>query len=83
MALSLALPCCVYLILALVQPQSVWPVYLCIAIDQFGYGFGFTAYTLYMLYFSRGEFQTSHYAERQISIRQKKTSTAIAVKLRR
>lgn len=62
MALSLALPCCVYLILALVQPQSVWPVYLCIAIDQFGYGFGFTAYTLYMLYFSRGEFQTSHYA---------------------
>lgn len=62
MALSLALPCCVYLYMAVVQPVSVWPVYLCIAIDQFGYGFGFTAYTLYMLYYSRGEFQTSHYA---------------------
>lgn len=62
MALSLALPCVVYLILALVQPEGVLPVYICIAVDQFGYGFGFTAYTLYMLYFSRGSFQTSHYA---------------------
>lgn len=62
MALSLALPCVVYLYLALVQPVSVIPAYLCIAVDQFGYGFGFTAYTLYMLYYSRGEFQTSHYA---------------------
>lgn len=62
MALSLALPCSVYLYMAIAQPTSVWPVYLCIAFDQFGYGFGFTAYTLYMLYYSRGEFQTSHYA---------------------
>ena len=62
MALSLALPCVVYLYLSLVQPMGVLPVYLCIAVDQFGYGFGFTAYTLYMLYYSRGRFQTSHYA---------------------
>lgn len=62
MALSLALPCGVYLYLALAQPAGVLPVYACIAVDQFGYGFGFTAYTLYMLYFSRGEYQTSHYA---------------------
>ncbi|MBS7288999.1 MAG: MFS transporter, partial [Bacteroidales bacterium] len=33
-----------------------------ISLDQFGYGLGFTAYTLYMLYFSRGSYQTSHYA---------------------
>ena len=33
-----------------------------IAIEQFGYGFGFTAYMLYMIYFSEGEFKTSHYA---------------------
>ena len=33
-----------------------------IAIEQFGYGFGFTAYMLYMMYFSEGEFKTSHYA---------------------
>ncbi|MCQ2119549.1 MAG: MFS transporter [Bacteroidales bacterium] len=62
MALSLALPCAVYLYLAVAQPAGVLPVYICIAVDQFGYGFGFTAYTLYMLYFSRGQFQTSHYA---------------------
>lgn len=62
MSMSLALPCCVYLYLALAQPVSVIPAYVCIAVDQFGYGFGFTAYTLYMLYFSRGAFQTSHYA---------------------
>ena len=30
--------------------------------EQFGYGLGFTALTLYMLYFSKGSFQTSHYA---------------------
>jgi len=62
MALCLALPCSVYLYLSIAQPAGVLPVYLCIAVDQFGYGFGFTAYTLYMLYFSRGQFQTSHYA---------------------
>ena len=33
-----------------------------IAIEQFGYGFGFTAYMLYMMYFSEGEFKTTHYA---------------------
>lgn len=62
MALSLALPCAVYLYLAVAQPSSIIPVYLCITLDQFGYGLGFTAYTLYMLYFSRGAYQTSHYA---------------------
>ena len=62
MALCLALPCVVYFYLAITQPTSVVPAYVCIAADQFGYGFGFTAYTLYMLYYSRGKFQTSHYA---------------------
>ncbi len=62
MALSLALPCSVYLYMALFQPSSLWVVYLCVAADQLGYGFGFTAYMLYMIYFSDGEFKTSHYA---------------------
>lgn len=62
MALSLALPCSVYLYMALFQPASIWVVYLCVAADQLGYGFGFTAYMLYMIYFSDGEFKTSHYA---------------------
>lgn len=62
MALSLALPCSVYLYMALAQPAQLWPIYLCVAFDQFGYGFGFTAYMLYMIWFSDGEFKTSHYA---------------------
>ncbi len=62
MALSLALPCSVYLFLAIVQPSSLWLIGTCVAVDQFGYGFGFTAYMVYMMYFSQGEFKTSHYA---------------------
>ncbi|MDD6773874.1 MAG: MFS transporter [Bacteroidales bacterium] len=62
MSLSLALPCVVYLVMALMQPLSLWCIYLLVAIDQFGYGFGFTAYMLFMMQFSEGEFKTSHYA---------------------
>ena len=62
MALSLALPCSVYLYMAMAQPSSILVVYVCVALDQFGYGFGFTAYMLYMIYFSQGEYKTSHYA---------------------
>ena len=62
MSLSLALPCAVYLFMAAVQPAQLWIVYACVAFDQFGYGFGFTAYMLYMMHFSEGSFKTSHYA---------------------
>lgn len=62
MALSLALPCAVYLFLALVQPSSIWTVGACVVFDQFGYGFGFTAYTVYMMRFAEGPLKTSHYA---------------------
>lgn len=62
MALSLALPCAVYLYMAITQTTNIWVIGTCIAFDQFGYGFGFTAYMLYMIYFSEGEYKTSHYA---------------------
>lgn len=62
MALSLALPCSVYLYMAIAQPDDIWQIYTCVAVDQFGYGFGFTAYTLFMMYFADGEFKTAHYA---------------------
>ena len=62
MSMALALPCAAYLILALVQPSALWSIFLLVAIDQFGYGFGFTAYMLYMMQFSEGGFKTSHYA---------------------
>lgn len=66
MALSLALPCVVYFILALIQPEMTatgffW-VNVAIFVEQFGYGFGFTAFMLYLIYFSEGEWKTSHYA---------------------
>ena len=62
MALSLALPCAVYLFMALAQPSSIWTVGACVVFDQFGYGFGFTAYTVYMMRFAEGPLKTSHYA---------------------
>jgi len=62
MALTLALPCIAYPYLASVQPESLFLIGSCIALDQFGYGFGFTAYTVYMMKFSDGPMKTSHYA---------------------
>ena len=62
MAAFMTLPCLSFVYLAVAQPESFAIISACIAIEQFGYGFGFTAYMLYMMYFSEGEFKTSHYA---------------------
>ncbi len=62
MALALALPCAVYLIMAILQPSSLWLIGAFIVLDQFGYGYGFTAYMMYMMKFADGELKTSHYA---------------------
>lgn len=62
MALSLALPCGVFVFLSIVQPQNLWVTGLCVMLDQFGYGFGFTAYMLYLIVFSEGEYKTAHYS---------------------
>ena len=62
MALSLALPCSVYLFMAIVQPESIWTVGACVVLDQFGYGYGFTAFTVFMMRFAEGPLKTSHYA---------------------
>lgn len=62
MALSLALPCGVYCWLAMSQTDNFMLICTAIAIEQFGYGFGFSAFMLYLIYFSRGESRTSHYA---------------------
>ena len=59
---AITLPDIVYVYLSAVQPGSLWLVSTCLFIEQFGYGLGFTALTLYMLYYSQGEFKTSHYA---------------------
>lgn len=62
MAASLALPCFAFVYLSAFQPEQLWITASCVALDQFGYGFGFTAYMLYMMYFAQGEFSTSHYS---------------------
>ncbi len=62
MAFSIMVPCVLYLYLAIAQPTSMAVISTCIVIDQFGYGFGFTAYMLFMIYFAQGQSQTAHYA---------------------
>lgn len=44
------------------MPSSLMVINTCVFFEQFGYGFGFTAYMLYLIYYSRGEYKTSHYA---------------------
>lgn len=62
MVMAITLPDLAYVYLSYAQPESLSVINLCIFIEQFGYGFGFTAYMLYMMYFSEGPNQTSHYA---------------------
>ena len=62
MAACMTLPCLTFVYLSIFQPSNLVYISIAIAIEQFGYGFGFTAYMLYMMYFSDGEFKTSHYA---------------------
>ena len=59
---AITLPDIVYVYLSFAQPDNLWLISTCLFIEQFGYGLGFTALTLYMLFYSQGEFKTSHYA---------------------
>ncbi len=62
MAACMTLPCLSFVYLSIWLPSNIVAISTAIAIEQFGYGFGFTAYMLYMMYFSEGEFKTAHYA---------------------
>lgn len=62
MAWSISLTCATFVYLSYYQPDSLFIINLCVFIEQFGYGFGFTAYMLYLIYFSDGEHKTAHYA---------------------
>ncbi|MCL2072393.1 MAG: MFS transporter [Marinilabiliaceae bacterium] len=62
MTLSLLLPTVVYVYLAYSQTCNMLIINISIFVEQFGYGFGFTAYLLYMMHFSDGKQKTSHYA---------------------
>ena len=62
MVAAISVPDLVYVYLSWMPTQNMALVSACIFIEQLGYGFGFTAYTLFLMYFARGEHQTSHYA---------------------
>ena len=62
MAAALTLPSFVYCYLSMAQPESLWLIGTAVSFEQFGYGFGFTAYMMYMMHFSEGAYKTSHYA---------------------
>lgn len=59
MIIAISLPDAVYIYLATAQPTSLLVINSCVAIEQFGYGLGFTAYMLFLVYFSKGERSTS------------------------
>lgn len=62
MVLAISVPDLVYVFLSYFPTQNMPLITILILIEQFGYGFGFTGYTLYLIYFSRGAQSTSHYA---------------------
>lgn len=62
MVAAMNVPNLVYVYLAFVQPENFWIISSCVAIEQLGYGFGFTAFMLYLIYVAQGPYQTAHYA---------------------
>ena len=62
MLIAINLPNTVYIYLSYAMPESFFIINVCVAIEQFGYGFGFTAYMLYMIYVSQGDHKTAHFA---------------------
>ena len=62
MAWSMSLTCLTFVYLSYASDHSLLTVNICVFIEQFGYGFGFTAYMLYLIYFSEGKHKTAHYA---------------------
>jgi PAT family beta-lactamase induction signal transducer AmpG len=56
------LPDLAFVYLSQAQPESFLLINAAVAIEQFGYGFGFTAYMLFMIMVAEGEHKTAHYA---------------------
>jgi PAT family beta-lactamase induction signal transducer AmpG len=62
MTLSMLLTAVTFLYLGFTQTDNLLIINICVFVEQFGYGFGFTAYMLYLIYFSDGKYKTAHYA---------------------
>lgn len=62
MTFAITIPNIAYVYLAYMLPESLIAINACVFFENFGYGFGFSAYMLFMIYFSQGQHKTSHYA---------------------
>ena len=62
MALAITLPNIVYIYMSFVLPSSLVVISMCVFLEQFGYGFGFTAYLFYLFYYSQGALGKTNYA---------------------
>ncbi len=62
MVAAISIPDSVYIYMSFAGDVSFAVINVLIFIEQFGYGFGFTAYSLFLIYYSRGESKTAHYA---------------------
>ena len=62
MLFAIHLPDAVFIWLATAQPQNLFAIGAGVAVEQFGYGFGFTAFMLYLIRLARGPHATAHYA---------------------
>ncbi|MBC5862948.1 MFS transporter [Flavobacterium turcicum] len=62
MILTMHLPIIGFILLAHYHPTDIWYVYATVVAEQFGYGFGFAAFMMYLIYVAEGESKTSHYS---------------------
>jgi PAT family beta-lactamase induction signal transducer AmpG len=62
MVCAVHLPDLVYVYLSQTMTDNFHLINLCVAVEQFGYGFGFTAYTMFMIMVSEGDYKTVYYA---------------------
>jgi PAT family beta-lactamase induction signal transducer AmpG len=62
MFLAMHLPIIGFILLAHFHPASIYYIYATVIAEQFGYGFGFAAFMMYLIYVAEGESKTSHYS---------------------
>ncbi|KAF2341574.1 MFS transporter [Flavobacterium tistrianum] len=62
MFLAMHLPIIGFILLAFFHPTSIYYIYIVVILEQFGYGFGFTAFMMYLIHVAEGESKTAHYA---------------------
>jgi PAT family beta-lactamase induction signal transducer AmpG len=62
MVFIMHLPDLIFVYLSYALPQKLWLIGAAVAVEKFGYGFGFTAYTMYMIMVSQGDYKTVFYA---------------------